>query len=260
MKYPRTKEAPITKFEGPLFPVPFVIRASDFIRSWVLGYFVIVLIAPALSYAAPIPKELRKTTFVAFDVETTGLSAAKHRIVEIGAVKVRGGRIVSRQVWMVNPGQPIPAATTRIHGLTDEDVAEAPCFKEVYPKFVAFVKDTILVAHNANFDVRFMAHEAHRHTVSFPPEPVLDNLRLVRKWYPELESHGLQSVADHLDIKPGRYHRALDDSETLAKVFTHGLRQMPTTATVSNLVKAAGSPLYIKAAVPLDGTAAKAAR
>jgi DNA polymerase-3 subunit alpha (Gram-positive type) len=225
-----------------------------------LGVALVFLLPAVPTQANPVPKELRKTTFVAFDVETTGLSAAKHRIIEIGAVKMRAGRIIARQVWLINPGQPIPPVTTRIHGLTDEDVAEAPMFSDVYPSFVAFVKGTILVAHNASFDVRFMAHEAHRNAVEFPPEPVLDNLRLVRKWHPELESHGLQSVADHLEIKPGRYHRALDDSETLAKVFTHGLRQMPATTTISNLLEAAGSPLYIKAAVPLDRAAAESAR
>jgi len=210
--------------------------------------------------AAPIPKELRKTTFVAFDVETTGLSATKHRVIEIGAVKVRAGRIIARQIWLINPGQPIPFMTTRVHGLTDKDVAEAPGFKNVYSEFMAFIKGTVLVAHNAGFDVRFMAHEAVRNALPLPPEPVLDNLRLVRKWFPDLENHGLQSVADHLAIKPGRYHRALDDSETLARVFTHGLRQMPASTTVSNLLEAAGSPLYIESAVPLDSAPAKAAR
>jgi len=230
------------------------------IRIGIIGAVGLLMIACGMVFAAPIPKELRKTSFVAFDVETTGLSAAKHRVIEIGAVKIRAGRIVARQVWLINPNQPIPYATTRVHGLTDEDVSEAPSFTEVYPEFVAFVKGTILVAHNASFDVRFMAHEAHRNALSFPPEPVLDNLRLVRKWYPELESHGLQSVADHLDIKPGRYHRALDDSEALAKIFTLGLRQMPASTTISNLLEAAGSPLYIEGAVPLDRAPTKAAR
>lgn len=225
-----------------------------------VGVLLLLVFLCPLVTAAPIPKGLRKTTFVAFDVETTGLSAAKHRVIEIGAVKVRAGRIIARQAWLINPGQPIPPVTTRIHGLADEDVSEAPAFSDVYDEFVAFVKGTILVAHNAGFDVRFMAHEAHRNALPFPPEPVLDNLRLVRKWYPNLESHGLQSVADHLDIEPGRYHRALDDSETLARVFMHGLRQMPADTTVSNLLEGVGSPLYIEGAVPLDGAAAKAAR
>jgi len=219
----------------------------------------LVLLCP-LAPATPIPQALRKATFVAFDVETTGLSAAKHRVIEIGAVKLRAGRIIARQVWLINPEQPIPPVTTRVHGLTDEDVAEAPSFREVYSEFAAFVKGTILVAHNASFHVRFMAHEAHRNALPFPPEPVLDNLRLVRRWFPDLESHGLQKVADHLDIKPGRYHRALEDSETLSEVFTHGLRHMPATTTVSNLLEAAGSPLYIEAAVPLDSTPTQAAR
>ncbi len=245
------------------------ISASHDARSWgskatalrLTGILGMLLFLCALSAsAAPIPKELRKTTFVAFDVETTGLSAAWDRVVEIGAVKIRAGRIIGRQVWLINPGRPIPFVTTRVHGLTDDDVAEAPSFRDVYSEFVAFVKGAILVAHNAGFDVRFMAHEAQRNDLPFPPEPVLDNLRLARKWWPELKSHSLKPVAEHLEIEAGRYHRALDDSGTLAKVFTIGLRQMPADTTVSNLLEAAGSPLYIKGAIPLDGAGTKTAR
>ncbi|MDP6629502.1 MAG: 3'-5' exonuclease [Kiritimatiellia bacterium] len=233
-------------------------KAAALRLTWILGVLLVLCALPAS--AAPIPKALRQTTFVAFDVETTGLSAAKDRVIEIGAVKVRAGRIIGRQVWLINPGRPIPYATTRVHGLTDEDVAEAPSFRDVYSEFVAFVKGAILVAHNAGFDVRFMAHEAQRNDLPFPPEPVLDNLRLARKWWPELESHSLKPVAEHLKIESGRYHRALDDSGALAKVFTIGLRQMPADTTVSNLLEAAGSPLYIKGAIPLDGAGTKTAR
>jgi DNA polymerase III epsilon subunit family exonuclease len=210
--------------------------------------------------AAPIPEGLRKTTFVTFDTETTGLSAEKCRVIEIGAVKFRAGKIISRQVWLINPQQPIPEATTRVHGLTDADVAEAPLFKEVYPEFVAFVKGTILVAHNAAFDVRFMAKEARRDNLAFPPEPVLDNLKLVRAWYPDLKSHTLGAMAAYLKVAPGRYHRAMDDSETLAKVFTIGLSSMPADTTVSALMDAAGNALYIQGTVPLDGAGAEPAR
>ena len=219
-----------------------------------------ILLACLSAAAAPVPKALRGTTFVAFDVETTGLSAKRDRVIEIGAVKLRAGTIIARQVWLINPGQPIPPVTTRIHGIRDKDVAGAPRFAEIYPEFLAFVTNTILVAHSASFDVRFMAHEAQRNKLPFPPEPVLDNLRLVRKWYPELKRHGLKVVADHLAIKPGRYHRALDDSETLARVFIHGIKQMPAATTVDKLIETAGAPLYIKAAVPLDSAAAKPAR
>ena len=206
------------------------------------------------------PEGLRSTTFVAFDVETTGLKASRDRVIEIGAVKLRGGKIIARQAWLINPQQPIPAATTRVHGITDKDVVDAPLFKDVYQEFVAFVAGTILVAHNASFDVRFMSHEAERNALRFPPEAVLDNLRLARRWYPELESHRLKVVADHLKIKPGRYHRALDDSEALARIFTIGLEQMPSSSTLSNLLATAGAPLYIKSTVALNGTAAQPAR
>ena len=225
----------------------------------VMGTICMMLCAGIVT-AASIPKGLRATTFVAFDVETTGLSAARHRVIEIGAVKLRAGRIIARQAWLINPGQPIPPFSTRIHGITDADVAEAPPFPAIYPKFVAFVKGTILIAHNASFDVRFMAHEAARNSLTCPPEPVLDNLRLVRKWYPELERHGLKAMADYLKIEPGRYHRALDDSEVLAQIFMEGLRRMPPDSTVSNLLATAGNALYIKPAVTLNSTPAQSPR
>ncbi len=221
---------------------------------------VLVVLACGAAEASPVPEALRSTTFVAFDVETTGLSAARHRIIEIGAVKFRAGQTVARKAWLVNPGQPIPPATTRIHGLTDADDCEAPGFAQVCPEFMAFVKDTMLVAHNAGFDIRFIAHETHRNRVPFPPEPILDSLRLVRKWYPDLKHHGLESVAGHLGIDPGRHHRARDDAQTLAEVFTCGLRNLPADTTLSNLVEAAGNALYIEAAVPLDSATTETAR
>lgn len=215
---------------------------------------------PIALHAASIPQALRDTTFVAFDLETTGLSAARHRVIEIGAVKLRAGRVVARKVWLINPEQPIPTTVTRIHGLTDADVRGALPLREVYPAFAAFVRGSILLAHNARFDVRFMAHEAHRNALPCPPEPVLDTLRLLRKWYPELKSHRLQNVTDHLGIEPGRDHRALDDALTLSTVFTAGLAAMPPATTLSNLVEIAGAPLYIKAAVPLNGATAEPPR
>ncbi len=250
----------MTKQEEVLPKLPLRIWTSVPIRTWVLGYFVIALFLTASATAAPIPQALRKITFVTFDVETTGLSAVHDRVVEIGAVKLRAGRIIKSQVWRINPGRPMPSAATRVHGLTDQDVAAAPGFKDVYPEFVAFARGTMLVAHHAGFDVRFIAYEALRNDLPVPPEPVLDSLRLAREWWPELENHGLKPVAEHLKIKPGRYHRALDDSETLARVFTTGLRQMPADTTLSNLLEAAGGPLHIEGAIALDGAGTETAR
>ncbi|NQU40702.1 MAG: 3'-5' exonuclease [Lentisphaerae bacterium] len=232
------------------------VRCSMFVPCFLL----LLLISTRSISAGPLPEGLRQTTFVAFDTETTGLSAARDRVIEIGAVRLRNGKIIERRVWLINPERPIPPVTTKIHGITDEDVAAAPLFKAVYPEFAAFVAGSIIVAHNAPFDVRFMANEVERNALPAIPEPVLDSLRLVRLWYPGLESYALKPVADHLKIKPGRYHRALDDSEALAQVFTAGLKQLPLDTTVSNLLETAGEALYIKSSVPLDGAATEPAR
>lgn len=181
---------------------------------------ILILLAPA-AFAAP----LAETTFVAFDVETTGFSPANERIVEIGAVKYRNGKTIESTHWLIHPG--IPINNSSVHRITDETVAGHPRFSDTYKAFVAFAGDSVLIAHNASFDVRFMRAEIERNHLEPLPNPVVDSLALFRAWYPEAPSHKLGALAGQLGLPAGNRHRAEDDAATLLRILRHGMETRP---------------------------------
>ena len=185
-----------------------------------LIFAILTLLAPAL-FAAP----LAEITFVAFDTETTGFSPANERIIEIGAVKYRGGKIVASSHWLINPG--IPIQNSFVHHITDEMVAGHPPFADTYKAFIRFVGDSVLLAHNASFDVRFMQAEIERNQLEPLSNPVVDSLALFRKWYPDAPSHKLAALAKQLALPTGSAHRAEDDSRTLLLILDQWLSQHP---------------------------------
>ena len=191
------------------------------------------------------PAALSNLTFVAFDTETTGFSPSEERIIEIGAVKYRDGQILESKHWLVNPGVPIP--NPEVHGITDADVAGQPGFADTYPAFTNFVGGATLFAHNASFDVRFMAAEIERNGLEPLPNPTINSLTLFRRWYPDAPSHKLGELAGHLGIEVDTEHRALDDSKTLLLILGHGLEKHPQT-TLDGLKQAANGTYYF------DGT------
>jgi DNA polymerase III epsilon subunit family exonuclease len=172
--------------------------------------------------------------FVTFDLETTGTDTAQCEIVEIGAARVIGDRIVERFQSLVKPGGPIAREATRIHGITDQDVAAAPRFPEVWSAFRAFVKNDVLVAHNAHqFDLPVLRRAAADlpggdRLHAFDTLPVA---RAVAKGGARLED-----LARSYGIDPGTSHRALDDALTLARVFPHLERARIVRARKSALV------------------------
>lgn len=184
-------------------------------------------------------------TFVAFDTETTGFSPANERIIEIGAIKYRNGKVLESKYWLINPGIPIP--NTKVHHISDHDVAGYPGFADTYKAFTSFVGDATLIAHNASFDVRFMTAEIVRNELTPLPNPVLNSLTLFRRWYPDTSSHKLAELAEHLDINIENKHRALDDSNTLLLILRHGLKKYPQT-TLDSLKQTANGTYYF------DGT------
>jgi DNA polymerase III epsilon subunit family exonuclease len=181
---------------------------------------ILILLAPAL-----FADSLAEITFVAFDTETTGFSPANERIIEIGAVKYRGGRVIESAHWLINPG--VPIKNSFVHNITDEMVAGHPPFADSYKAFVRFVGDSVLLAHNASFDVRFMRAEIERNQLKPLPNPVLDSLALFRKWYPDAPSHKLGMLAKWLGIPVGSEHRAEDDARTLLLIFNRWIAQHP---------------------------------
>ena len=131
--------------------------------------------------------------FVAFDVETTGLSAVTDRLTEIGAVLFRGGEVKAKFSTFVDPKMPIPANITELTGIRDSDVAGAPSEAEAMRAFLDFVGDRPIIAHNASFDTGFMAAACERSRIRFSPV-VLDTLVLSQRLLPELKRHKLDIV------------------------------------------------------------------
>lgn len=158
-------------------------------------------------------------TFVVFDIETTGLSKETESITEIGAVKVVDGKIIDRFSTFVNPERPIPAEITKLTGITNEMVADAPVITEILPKFLEFCQDAVLVAHNANFDTGFIRLNAERKCGIEVKNTVLDTLELSRALLPELKKHKLDIVCEQLDVSLEGHHRAVNDAEATAEVF-----------------------------------------
>ncbi|NLB28915.1 MAG: PolC-type DNA polymerase III [Clostridiales bacterium] len=156
--------------------------------------------------------------FVAFDIETTGLSSNRDRITEIAAVAVRNGEILSEFQTYANPGMKIPAQITSLTGITDETVRGAPSQIEAVRAFLEFADGRTLCAHNASFDLGFIAERCENHGVEFSPA-CLDTLELSRALMPDILNHKLPTVADALGLPQFSHHRALDDARTTALIM-----------------------------------------
>lgn len=172
---------------------------------------------------------VKDTVFVSFDTETTGFSPKKDRLVEIGAVKFRGdGEVLAVTNWLVNPQREVPYYATKVHGITTEMAAAAPLFVEIWPEFEAFCDDTVLLAHNAPFDVGFLRAELERVELDGPALPVLDTLPVFRKWFPHALSHSLGKLSIYLGVDGDVYHRAEADSFHVINIFNVGMKRRKT--------------------------------
>ncbi len=156
--------------------------------------------------------------FVAFDLETTGLSAKDDAITEIGAVIYRDGEIAERFQTFVNPGRRLSQQVVDLTGITDEMLADAPPIEEVLPRFLDFCGDRPLAAHNADFDVGFVTAAARRLGLSYSPT-YLDTLILAQHLLPDLGKYKLNLVAEALALPDFRHHRAVDDGVTVAHML-----------------------------------------
>lgn len=176
--------------------------------------------------------------FIAFDVETTGLSAIACKLVELSAVRFRlsGGEM---EIFseLINPECEIPPEVTRIHGITDEMVKDSPTNKDVIPKFLEFVGDKpcVLVAHNAPFDVGFLKVAVARLGIEVPALTVLDTLSLSRALVDGVIDYKLKTLAQHYEIVDGDYHRALADSHHVRHIFGKIMAANPDFTTLEHL-------------------------
>jgi DNA polymerase-3 subunit epsilon len=150
-------------------------------------------------------------TYVVVDLETTGMVSNYNRITEIGAVKIQGGKIVDTFQTLINPQRSIPSMIQDLTGITNEMVRNSPLFEEVAEKFLEFMKDSIFVAHNVNFDYSFLQNEYLRLEKTFV-KPFICTKASMKKHYPELGSYGLKNLCAHFNISLVGHHRALNDA------------------------------------------------
>ncbi len=184
---------------------------------------------------------LKDLDFVVVDVEATGAKMPPNRLIELGAYRIRDGRIVDKFHSLVNPEIPIPRFVAALTGISNEMVRRAPVFADVAPRWLDFVSESVLVAHNAPFDTNFLNHEISR---VYPGHrmvnPHLCTVRLSRRVLPELLNHRLDTIADHFSIPIASRHRAGSDALATAEIFlllltkleeNHGVKDLATART-----------------------------
>lgn len=166
---------------------------------------------------------LSEITFTVFDTETTGLNPAQgDAIIQIGAARIVHGKLRDSEVFdqLVDPERNIPAATIPIHGITQDMVQGKPRIAQVLPAFHAFALDTVLVAHNAAFDMKFLQLQEAQSGVAFR-QPVLDTLLLSAVVHPNQASHRLEAIAERFGITVQGRHTALGDARVTAQIWLH---------------------------------------
>ena len=174
-------------------------------------------------------------TYVVFDLETTGFSPVKDKIIEIGAVKVEQGKITDKFSTFVNPRVPIPFQITQLTSITDEMVMDAPDIETVLPQFLEFVKDAVLVAHNASFDVGFIEQNCRCQNIMSDFTSV-DTVAMARILLPTLSKFKLNIVANALHISLENHHRAVDDAKATADIFVKFI-EMLRDREITNLTQ-----------------------
>ena len=164
---------------------------------------------------------LNKASYVVFDLETTGLSARYDRIIEFGAVKISGGRVIERVDILVNPKVHIPEKITKITNITDAMVENEPTIEELLPRILEFIGNSILVTHNAQFDISFLNEALTNNGYKPLPNGAVDTLALSRYLYPDAKRHNLGSLCRHLEVEYDEEsaHRADYDAFVLAEVW-----------------------------------------
>ena len=165
------------------------------------------------------------TTYCVLDLETTGFSFRTEKITEVGIMKVQNGEVIDEFSCFVNPEKPIPPRVVEVTNITDDMVKDAETIDKVMPKILNFIGDSVLVAHNADFDIGFLKYNANILGLSLE-NTYLDTLRLAKDLFPNFKKYKLGIIAENLGIKVEVAHRALDDVDTTVKVLNVMLKML----------------------------------
>ena len=183
-------------------------------------YGVEAYLAPDRTPVVSFPKgqSIEDATFCVLDLETTGFSFRTEKITEIGIMKVKNGEVIDEFACFVNPEKPIPQRVVEVTNITDDMVKDAETIDKVFPKMMEFIGDSILVAHNADFDIGFLKYNAKELGFTLN-NTYMDTLRLAKELFPDYKKYKLGIIAENLGIKVEVAHRALDDVDTTVKVL-----------------------------------------
>ncbi|MFW7380976.1 MAG: PolC-type DNA polymerase III [Oligoflexus sp.] len=184
-----------------------------------------------LRYLPPQKSPVRSGRLVIFDFETTGLDTRRDQIIEIGALLTENGKIVDEFSSLVNPGQSLTDTIVKITGITDEMLADKPCIEQVLPDFLKFMEGSILVAHNAEFDMAFLRAAAER--LGYQLDwPCFCTLKLARQLLPDLESKNLDTLAKHFGLSFEARHRSIGDCKVTSAVLQSMLQADQSQLTI----------------------------
>ena len=176
-----------------------------------------------------------KRPIVFFDLETTGVDTTKDRIIEISMIKVmpHGEEIVKTR--RINPLMHIPESATAVHGITDEDVKDAPTFAHIADQVRAFIGDSVVLAHNAGFDLKVLKATVRYYGIDFEDVDYICTWKLSKKLYPELPSRSLDSLARRINFTFS-HHNALEDAKACAAVF-HRMEEELFPESITSVIK-----------------------
>lgn len=156
--------------------------------------------------------------YISVDIETTGVNAKWDRIIEIGAVKVRDGKVTETFSELINPGVRVSSFITELTGINNDMLSDKPTIEEVLPRFIQFAGDDFLLGHNIMFDYGFLKQNAINLNLSFDKWGI-DTLKIARKTLKGLESRGLEYLCNYYGIKDENHHRAFNDANVTSQLY-----------------------------------------
>lgn len=158
--------------------------------------------------------------YVVFDLETTGLEPSIHEIIEIGALKYKNNELVEEFSMLIHPKNSIPKVITSITGISDEMVGNAPTIEEALPKFIEFIEDLTLVAHNSSFDLSFIEENIKRLELPIPKNKNIDTIEIAKKYIPKAYNYKLETLKKFFHLEYGS-HRSVDDCRTTNYIYEY---------------------------------------